>query len=122
MLCVFDSLFLVCTIICFTLPLFSSVWTLYTQPFVFPWVFPLLQIALNGSTWSTVAVTVQRFSSVVLSGQRERFSSGFYTLSVIILTSLWNIPRFLELQTCYSLNNTQISFCDIKNHSDCQVN
>ena len=72
MLSMFDSLFLVCTTICFTLPLISSTWTLHYQPHVFPWVFPLLQTALNGSTWSTVAVTLDRFSSVVFPGQRER--------------------------------------------------
>ena len=47
------------------------------------------------------------------------FSSGFYSLSVILLTSLWNIPRFLELQTCYTLNNTQVSFCEVRNQNDC---
>ena len=72
MLCMFDSLFLVCTTICFSLPLISATWTMFYQPHVFPWVFPLLQIALNGSTWSTVAVTVERFISVVLPGQGGR--------------------------------------------------
>ena len=51
-----------------------------------------------------------------------RFTSGFYIFSVILLTSFWNIPRFLELQTCYILNNTKVSFCEVRNQSDCQVN
>ena len=50
-----------------------------------------------------------------------RFSSGFATLSVVLLASLWNIPRFLELQTCYSLNNTLVSFCEVRNYSDCEA-
>ena len=30
-----------------------------------PWLLPLVQIALSGSTWATVAVTLERYISVV---------------------------------------------------------
>ena len=69
MLSMFDSLFLICTTISFTMPLISSNWFLSIHPFVFPYIFPILQIALNGSTWSTVAVAVERFSAVVMQGR-----------------------------------------------------
>ena len=50
-------------------------------------------------------------------------SRCFYTIPVVLLTSIWNIPRFLELQTCYMLNNSKVSFCEMKNStgSDCQL-
>ena len=72
MLSMFDSLFLICATITFTLPLVSPSWSLYSQPKVFPWVYPVLQIALNGSTWSTVALAGERFALIVFAGQRER--------------------------------------------------
>ena len=35
------------------------------HPVVFPWLFPVMQISLSGSIWSTVSVSVERFLSVV---------------------------------------------------------
>ena len=72
MLSIFDSLFLICATVTFTLPLISTSWALYYEYMVFPWVFPVLQMALNGSTWSTVALAAERFSLVVFAGQAER--------------------------------------------------
>ena len=42
---------------------------------------------------------------------------------MVLLTTIWNIPRFLELQTCYKLNNSKVSFCEMRNssNSDCQL-
>ena len=56
--------------------------------------------------------------------QHFRYSSYtrcFYILPVFLLTSIWNIPRFLELETCYRLNNSKVSFCEMKNDSNCQL-
>ena len=58
--------------------------------------------------------------------QHFRYSSYtrcFYILPVFLLTSIWNIPRFLELDTCYKLNNSKVSFCEMENstESDCQL-
>ena len=64
MLAMFDSLFIVCMTIAFSLPALIPSYTTTIHPMVFPWLLPILQIALTGSIWSTVAVTVERFLSV----------------------------------------------------------
>ena len=45
----------------------------------------------------------------------------FYILPVIFLTTIWNIPRFLELRSCYKLNNTEISFCNVDVELNCDL-
>ena len=37
----------------------------YVHPYIFPWTLPLIQISLNGSIWSTVSVTLERYITVV---------------------------------------------------------
>ena len=37
----------------------------YIHPYIFPWTLPLIQISLNGSIWSTVSVTLERYITVV---------------------------------------------------------
>ena len=42
------------------------------------------------------------------------FSSIIYIVPVIFLSILWNIPRFMELKTCYkSVSNISITFPEI---------
>ena len=90
----------------------------YVHPYIIPWTLPLIQISLNGSIWSTVSVTLERYITVVhprwkanfptLWGNVRQcfrnilssFSSRIYIVPVVLSTSLWNIPRFLELETC----------------------
>jgi hypothetical protein len=53
----------------FNIPLTISAATFSAQahyhPVIFPWLFPVMQISLSGSIWSTVSVSVERFLSVV---------------------------------------------------------
>jgi hypothetical protein len=72
MLALFDSLFIICMTISFCLPILFPTYGLTIHPWVFPWLLPAIQISLNGSIWSTVAVAVERFSSVVCSQQNGR--------------------------------------------------
>ena len=49
----------------------------------------------------------------------SRSALCLYILPVIVLTSTWNIPRFMELQPCYKLNKTVVTFCQIENNNSC---
>ena len=49
------------------------------------------------------------------------YSRCFYLLPVVLLTLVWNIPRFMELETCYKLNNSRVSLCDVNNTSECRL-
>ncbi|XP_023321774.1 probable G-protein coupled receptor frpr-1 [Eurytemora carolleeae] len=102
MLALFDSLFIMFTTLSFSLLQLYPGWKTYYHGIVFPWIFPFIQISLTGSIWSTVSVAVERFLSVVYSRTWiSTLSSRVYLIPVLLISILWNIPRFLELQTCY---------------------
>jgi hypothetical protein len=65
MLAMFDTVFVFCMMISFSLPLIWGKWKEEVHPYMFPWILPFIQISLNGSIWSTVAVAVERFVSVI---------------------------------------------------------
>jgi len=55
-----------------------------------------------------VALTIERYISVLYPFHRLNRSSAVYTIPVIVIAVVWNIPRFGELSTCYAdSNNTQ---------------
>ena len=64
MMAIFDTLFVLCMIVSFSLPLTWETWKITVHPYVFPWISPILQISLNGSIWSTVAIAMERFISI----------------------------------------------------------
>ena len=64
MMAIFDTMFVLCMIISFSLPLTWETWKASVHPYLFPWVSPILQISLNGSIWSTVAIAMERFLSI----------------------------------------------------------
>ena len=74
----------------------------WIHPHLFPWVLPIIQISLNGSIWSTVSVTIERYVSVV--HPRHWFKHHLHC-PCSFLTIFWNIPRFMELKTCYIIRN-----------------
>ena len=53
----------------------------------------------------------------------RRSALCLYILPVILLTSTWNIPRFLELQPCYMMNETRVTYCQVEtnNNTSCQL-
>jgi len=102
MLSLFDSMFVLFTTISFSLKQISSTWERDYQGIVFPWIFPFIQISLTGSIWSTVSVALERYISVVHTRTWiSSLSSRVYIIPVISLAITWNIPRFMELHTCY---------------------
>jgi len=108
LLSIFDSIFILSFGLAFSMPLLSDYWKSRVHPHITPWIFPLIQISLNGSTWTTVALTIERYISVLYPFTRLNRSSAIYTIPVIVIAVVWNIPRFGELSTCYAeRNNTQ---------------
>ena len=73
-----------------------------TMPHAMPWIFPLANIAHTGSTYLTVAVTVERYVAVchplrsrsVCTYGRARI----YVLAISALVVLYNVPKFLEVE------------------------
>ena len=72
MLAMFDTVFVTCMVISFSLPVLCERWKEEVHPYIIPWILPAIQISLNGSIWSTVAVAVERFVSVIHPQQAGR--------------------------------------------------
>ena len=90
MLALYDTLFSFLVILAFPLPLVSDYYRLWILPFLLPHLLPTIQIALNGSIWSTVMVTMERYFSVGHPSQR-------CNLSAISNLSAKQSPRLLKL-------------------------
>ena len=76
----------------------------------FLWYFPLGEVHFETK-------------SISINFRYSAYSRYYYILPVFLLTAIWNIPRFLELKTCYKLNNSEVSFCERENstHIDCKL-
>ena len=60
MLAVFDATFLVFTLTLFCVSAWSNDYNTYVRPWLTPFWLPVIQIALTGSVWTTMAVSVER--------------------------------------------------------------
>merc|ERR1719507_1027428 len=119
MLAVFDSIFITTASITFSLPLLSNYWQAWVHPHLFPWLLPFIQISLNGSIWSTVSVTIERYISVVHPRHWVRsFSSAIYIIPVVIFSVIWNLPRFAELDTCYMVTVVSTNASNLINNNN----
>jgi len=114
MLTMFDTIFVLSVTITFSFPIFSQYWKVLVTPFLLPWLSPLMQISLNGSIWSTVSVALERFVSVVHPRLWvSSFSSIVYIIPTILLSIVWNIPRFNELYTCVKRGNESFKASEV---------
>ncbi len=69
------------------------------RPWLTPYWLPVIQIALTGSVWTTIAVSVERYCTVCLSKRYNTVQHLCYTLPILGFSFVFNIPRFFELVT-----------------------
>lgn len=69
--------------------------------YVAPYLVPLTQISLAGSSYSTVALTVERYLSVCqpFFKQRHNLKARAFLLPVFVFVVLFGSPRFFETET-----------------------
>ena len=101
-LAVYDTFCILLSIIIFTFPLVSkSFVTSGVYHHLVPKILPLVQIAMTGSVYSTIAISLERYLIVchpfyVVS---HEWSFKKYILPIITFSFVYNIPRFFELKT-----------------------
>ena len=58
--------------------------------------YPILNVGLTGSVYMTIAVSMERYIGVCHPNSSYRRSAKTYIIPVIIITVLYNFPRFVE--------------------------
>ena len=100
-LTLYDLLQIVFSIICFALPQLSLSYRNNIFIYVIPFMIPLAQITLSGSSFTTVTLTIERYIS--LCAPYLRYTHGIktahYIVPVLVFSTLYNSPRFFEWRT-----------------------
>ena len=100
-LTVYDLLQIGFSIICFALPQLSASYRNHIFIYIIPFMIPLAQISLSGSSFTTVTLTIERYIS--LCAPYLRYSHGIrsvhYVVPVLVFSALYNSPRFFEWRT-----------------------
>jgi hypothetical protein len=121
LLSIYDLLCISMIVSIFSLPRVSSV---YKQSAFYHYFAPvalsLTQVALTGSIYTTLAITIERYLIVchpfyVIS---HEWTSKRYILPIVILSIVYNIPKFLELYAlpCYVKEISQPSTTSVSNN------
>ena len=100
-LAIYDNIYIALCMIVFALPeLFES----YKQEgyfYIVPKAIPVIQVALTGSVYCTVAISLERYLTVChpfyIAG--NKWSAKRYIIPIIIFSLLYNTSRFFELRT-----------------------
>ena len=100
-LTVYDFLQITLSIACFALPQLSTSYRNTVLIHTIPFLIPLAQITLSGSSFTTVALTVERYVSLCAPYLRYTYhiKPKHFIVPVLIFSTLYNLPRFFEWKT-----------------------
>ena len=118
-LAVVDCLFLVSSLLTFSLPHLSSQFSARVWFYVVPFSLPIAQTCLTASVYMTISLTLERYFSVVhplyqLSHGWLR-SPALLSLPGIIFAVLFTLPNYFQLKT---VMETSVTEFDNNTHSD----
>jgi len=84
------------------LPLFLP-FIVYVFAHLVPFLMPVTQMSFMGSVYTTVALTIERYISVVMPffRQRHNLKAWMFLSPVATFVVLYSLPRFFELETTY---------------------
>jgi len=96
-----DLTHIIFNFICFALPHLSEAYRENVLLYTIPFLIPLAQMSLSCSSFTTVALTVERYISICWPFLRYRFEikASYYIWSVVTFSVIYNTPRFFEWQT-----------------------
>jgi len=98
-LAVLDSIFLVLCTFVFSLPILSSFYHDWVYPHVLPTLLPFTSIALTGSLYGTIALSVERYLHITNSVHQDKGAVFGYVLPVLAFSICFNFPKFFEFST-----------------------
>jgi len=101
-LSIFDTIFLVCILLEYSLPILSQQFYIWVLPRITPIIVPFIHISLTGSVYSVVAVAIERFLTVCFPFQQCQMCNGLgYIVPIVLFSVLYNLVKFFEIETVY---------------------
>lgn len=101
-LAIYDTFYILLCIIIFAVPgLFEDYKKEGYHFYVVPAAIPMVQIALTGSVYCTLAISIERYLTVChpFYTASKKWPAKNYIVAIIIFSVLYNISRFFELRT-----------------------
>jgi len=98
-LSVTDTAFLILVFLIFSLPHFSPHYSSWVFPYIAPVALPCSAIAMTGSVYTVVGLSVERYLTLSSHTQANKGAFLGYFLPVLIFSTFLNSPKFLEFST-----------------------
>ena len=113
-LATFDNLLLLCTFFLFSLPTWSSTYSVSVFPLMVPYLYPMTNTFMTCSIYMTVSVAINRFLDMASYANRiPRIKSGTcQALMVFAVSVIVNIPRWFEFKSQYTYQSRNITNAD----------
>jgi len=108
------------SIMLFSLPtLYPSIRKIAVYAYLVPVLLPLAQIGLTGSIYLTVAISIERYTTVVhpFFKLSHSWSSSIYIIPTVIFSIAYNIPKFLELTTVVKTKTFMSEYPEVGNRT-----
>ena len=113
LLSLYDNVLIVMCLILFVAPAFSETYKFGVFNDIAPVALPVGEIAITGSIYSTIAITLERFLAVChpFYAISHRWRANRYIIPIVMFSLLYNIPIFFEIKS------TTINCAHIYNNS-----
>ena len=101
LLSIFDTAYILLNILVFVVPGISDEYKNKGYHYLFaPTVMPITQIALTGSVYCTIAISIERYLTVChpFYTASKNWSAKRYIFPIILFSVIYNLPRFFELR------------------------
>jgi len=96
-----DLLYIISSIVIFGIPnIFQSVSSTHTYKHLVPILLPICQIGLTGSIYLTLAIAVERYTTVCHPFFKisRTWRARLYIIPILTFSCIYNLPKFFELQ------------------------
>ena len=103
-LAVCDAVIIVSACTIYALPECSTTYAESGIPqYLIPWVLPIVQIALTGNIYFTIAISIERYLVICRPlfhrGQHSHKPSRYFVISILLFAIVYNFSKFFELET-----------------------
>jgi len=125
LLATFDTLYILFSFFIFSLPsIFKSYDDSAFYNYLLPVILPLNHIALTGSVYSKLSITIERYLIVChpFYVWSHNWKARLYIIPIIIFSIVYNIPKFFEIETMSTTSVGNSSLNEINVTMDAYTN